>query len=68
MQVIIQILTDDGKVVVDQTWDALTPQTVRLKEPVKVPCLVNGAVAGEYTFWAFSYQPQAKLSGRIGGY
>lgn len=68
MQVIIQILTDDGKMVVEQMWDALVPQTLRLKEPVKVPCILEGRQSGEYSYFGMQYQPIVRLHGKIGGY
>ena len=68
MQAVIQLIDDDGTVLVEQRTDATVPMTYRAPQPFKVPCVVNDKVVGEYEIYGFVFQSILRLKGKIGGY
>ena len=70
MQAVIQLIDDDGTVLVEQRTDATVPMTYRAPQPFKAPCMVDGQLtpSGEYHIFGFQFQPIVRLMGKRGGF
>jgi hypothetical protein len=61
MKVIIQILNEEGAVIMEHQADALHPTQMKTHPEKPVPC-------GEYKLYGFVYQPIVQLMTKIGGF
>ena len=68
MHAVLTILNDDGVMVCEQHFNAMSPWTHKLNSPILVPCMVGLARAGTYEFFGFQYQPTLRLTGKVGGF